>query len=125
MHVRLTAEHMFKYNSGATLQLYGSRQNTYGSPSLSYIQRLQGIHTFLCKVCPFISQQHPGLEGFIPVSRSPEQHCHGQRKRKHIVPHHDSATICKTEFSVFPQLLNEYRFNARCTDPSDLLCRDA
>lgn len=101
----------------------GAPDNTHMALStLSYISRLQGIHTILLKACPFISVQPSGLEGSIPVSCSPEQFCHGQRRQNTFSPDHDSATICKTEFYVSPQLLYDYKFNTSCTDAPDLLC---
>lgn len=114
MHVSIIAEHMFECNSGATLksQHYGSRQYKYGSAPLSYIRRLQGIHTFLCKACPFSFTAESRPSGLLPSLSFPWAILPGQRREYTLSPHHDNVPQCKITCSVFPELLNEYNFNS-------------
>lgn len=85
MHVKSTAEHMLKCNSGATwcLQADNTHMALYRCPTLNAYRAfthcsVKPAHLFYCSV--------EGLEGSIPVCCSPEQHCRRQRQENTLSP---------------------------------------
>lgn len=112
VHVISTAEHMFRFNSGATLRHDDSRQYTHGFPSLSYIQLLQGIHTLLCMSLPIYFTAasrpwglHPSSLIHWAIPPQTEMRTHG----------HDTSIMtvqlyAKLNFLVSPELWKEFRF---------------